>query len=81
LSGANFLRVVGQLKDRLAANPVVLQLPIGAEDKFEGLVDLVKMKAIYWEEAIVNEELTTEVSLILSSKCIFPFGFKTASIV
>ncbi len=50
-AGADFLRVVGQLKDRLAANPVVLQLPIGAEEKFEGLVDLVKMKAIYWEEA------------------------------
>ncbi len=50
-SGADFLRVVGQLKDRLAANPVVLQLPIGAEENFEGLVDLVKMKAIYWEEA------------------------------
>ncbi|WP_141698878.1 GTP-binding protein, partial [Candidatus Marithrix sp. Canyon 246] len=50
-AGADFLRVVGQLKDRLAANPVVLQIPIGAEENFEGLVDLVKMKAIYWEEA------------------------------
>jgi elongation factor G len=49
--GADFLRVVGQIKDRLGANPVPLQLPIGAEDKFQGVVDLIKMKAIYWEEA------------------------------
>jgi elongation factor G len=50
-AGANFLRVVGQLKDRLGANAVPMQLPIGAEDTFEGVVDLVRMKAIYWEEA------------------------------
>jgi elongation factor G len=50
-AGADFLRVVKQLKERLAANPVALQLPIGAEDQFEGIIDLVKMKAIYWEEA------------------------------
>ncbi|MFP4162010.1 MAG: GTP-binding protein, partial [Ectothiorhodospira sp.] len=48
-AGANFLRVVDQIKTRLAANPVPLQLPIGAEDQFEGVVDLVKMKAIYWD--------------------------------
>jgi elongation factor G len=48
--GANFLRVVGQLKDRLGANPVPLQLPIGAEEAFKGVVDLVKMKAIRWDE-------------------------------
>jgi elongation factor G len=48
--GANFLRVIGQIKDRLGANPVPVQLPIGAEDKFQGVVDLVKMKAIYWDE-------------------------------
>ncbi len=50
-AGANFLRVVEQINKRLAATPAVLQLPIGAEDKFEGIVDLIKMKAIYWEEA------------------------------
>ena len=50
-AGANFLRVVEQIKERLGSNPVPMQLPIGAEDNFEGLVDLVKMKAIYWEEA------------------------------
>lgn len=48
--GANYLRVVKQIKQRLGANPVVLQLPIGAEDSFEGVVDLIKMKAIYWDE-------------------------------
>ncbi len=50
-AGANFLRVVGQLKTRLAANPVPLQLPIGAEEKFEGVVDLITMKAIYWDDS------------------------------
>ncbi|KFK93033.1 MULTISPECIES: elongation factor G [unclassified Serratia (in: enterobacteria)] len=49
--GANFLKVVGQLKSRLAANPVPLQLAIGAEEKFTGVVDLVKMKAINWSDA------------------------------
>jgi len=39
------------MKSRLKANPVPLQVPIGAEDKFEGVVDLVRMKAIYWDEA------------------------------
>lgn len=49
-SGANFMRVYEQIKTRLKAVPVPIQLPIGAEDKFEGIVDLVKMKAIYWDE-------------------------------
>ena len=49
-TGANFLRVIGQMKDRLAANPVPLVLPIGAEEGFSGLVDLIKMKAIIWDE-------------------------------
>ncbi|WMQ74122.1 MAG: Elongation factor G [Sodalis sp.] len=49
--GANYLRVVEQLKTRLAANPVPIQLAIGAEEKFTGVVDLVKMKAINWSEA------------------------------
>jgi elongation factor G len=50
-SGADYLRVVEQIKTRLGSNPVPMQLPIGAEESFEGVVDLVKMKAIYWEEA------------------------------
>ncbi len=48
--GADFLRVVDQVRKKLAGNPVPIQYPIGAEDKFEGVVDLVKMKAIYWDE-------------------------------
>jgi elongation factor G len=48
-AGADFLRVVDMIRARLRANPVPIQLPIGAEDAFEGVVDLVKMKAIYWD--------------------------------
>jgi elongation factor G len=48
-AGANFLRVVDMIRARLRANPVPIQLPIGAEDKFEGVVDLIRMKAIYWD--------------------------------
>jgi len=48
-TGANFTRVVGQIKDRLGARPVPIQLPIGAEEQFEGVIDLVRMKAIYWD--------------------------------
>jgi len=48
-TGANFERVVGQIKDRLGARPVPIQLPIGAEEDFEGVIDLVKMRAIYWD--------------------------------
>ena len=50
-SGANFFKVYDQMKSRLKANPVPIQIPIGAEDKFEGVVDLIRMKAIYWDEA------------------------------
>ncbi len=50
-AGADYLRVVKQVRERLGANPVPIQLPIGAEDKFAGVVDLVNMKAIYWDES------------------------------
>ncbi|MDE0798468.1 MAG: elongation factor G [Nitrosomonadaceae bacterium] len=50
-AGANFLRVYEQMQTRLKAHPVPVQLPIGAEDNFEGVIDLVKMKAIYWDDA------------------------------
>jgi elongation factor G len=50
-SGADFLRVVEQVKERLGANPVPLQLPIGAEEDFKGVIDLIGMQAIYWNEA------------------------------
>ena len=49
--GANFFKVYDQMKARLKGNPVPVQIPIGAEDKFEGVVDLVAMQAIYWDEA------------------------------
>ena len=48
-SGANFARCIEQIKTRLRGNPVPIQLPIGAEDDFEGVIDLVKMNAIYWD--------------------------------
>ena len=49
-AGADFLRVVAQVKERLGANAIPVQLPIGAEEKFEGVVDLIRMKAIYWDD-------------------------------
>ena len=48
-AGANFLNVVQQMKDRLGASPVPINLPIGAEDDFEGMVDLISMKALYFD--------------------------------
>jgi elongation factor G len=50
-SGANFFKVVDQMRTRLKANPVPIVIPIGAEDTFSGVVDLLKMKAIIWDEA------------------------------
>src|SRR3978361_306890 len=50
-TGANFFKVYDQMKLRLKANPVPIVIPIGAEEKFTGVVDLRKMKAIYWDEA------------------------------
>ena len=50
-SGANFFKVYDQMRMRLKANPIPIQVPIGAEEKFEGVVDLIRMKAIYWDEA------------------------------
>lgn len=71
-AGADFLRVVEQLKTRLSANPAVLQLPIGAEDQFEGVIDLIKMKAIYWDEATLGtqffeREIPTELQTLSDS--------------
>jgi len=50
-TGADFLRVIDQLIERLGANPVAVQLPIGAEEDFVGVVDLIRMKALYWDES------------------------------
>ncbi|PCI65316.1 MAG: elongation factor G [Piscirickettsiaceae bacterium] len=66
-AGANFLRVVEQLKDRLSCNAVPLQCPIGAEDQFKGVVDLITMKAIYWSESdkgVTYEKADIPVELI-----------------
>jgi elongation factor G len=64
-AGADFLKVVGQMKDRLGANPVPIQLPIGAEDDFKGIIDLMRMKALYWDgddmgTSYKEEEIPTE---------------------
>ncbi len=50
-TGANFFKVYDQMRSRLKANPIPIQIPIGAEEKFKGVVDLIRMKAIYWDEA------------------------------
>jgi len=65
-AGADFLRVVEQLKTRLGANPVPMQLNIGAEENFKGLVDLIKMKAINWNEddlgvTFIEEDIPAEL--------------------
>ena len=57
-AGADFLRVVDQIKDRLGASPVAMQVAIGAEEHFEGVVDLVRMKAIRWKEEKMGSEFT-----------------------
>ena len=55
-AGADFLRVVEQIRKRLGANPVPMQVAIGAEEKFEGVVDLIKMKAIRWKQENMGQE-------------------------
>ncbi|MDR9499209.1 MAG: elongation factor G, partial [Hydrogenovibrio sp.] len=59
-AGANFYNVVDQVRERLGAFPVPMQIPIGAEDEFRGVVDLVKMKAIYWKEENMGVEFDYE---------------------
>ena len=49
-TGADFSRVVSQIRDRLGASPIAIQLPIGAEDKFRGVIDLIGMRAVYWDD-------------------------------
>jgi elongation factor G len=68
--GADFLRVVDEIRDRLGAVPVPVQLPIGDEDRFEGVVDLIKMKAIYWNDADLGLTFETkEVPSGMRSQC------------
>jgi elongation factor G len=66
-AGADFFRVFKQVKERLGANPVAIEVPIGAEENFKGVVDLVKMKAIYWDEStqgmkFEEKEIPTELA-------------------
>jgi elongation factor G len=69
-AGADFLRVVAHIKERLGSTPVPVQLPIGAEDKFEGVVDLIKMHALYWDETSQGTEFETrEVPESLLADC------------
>ena len=69
--GADFLRVVGQIRDRLGATAVPIQLPIGAEEGFKGVVDLVQMKAIYWDEESKGMKFTlAEVPEDMSAQCL-----------
>mgnify|MGYP001467787514 CR=1 FL=1 len=56
ITGADFYNVVQMMKDRLNANAVPIQLPIGFEDTFQGMVDLIKMKAIVYSDALGKEE-------------------------
>lgn len=53
-SGADFLRVIGQIKQRLGADAIPMQLPIGSEEGFRGVVDLIRMKAIYWDDSTMG---------------------------
>ena len=59
-SGANYYEVVRQLKDVLGANPCPIQIPIGAEETFKGVVDLIKMKAIFWHDETMGAEYSVE---------------------
>ena len=69
-SGANFFETVQQMKDILGANPVVIQVPIGAEENFKGLVDLIKMKAILWHDETMGAEYDVEeIPADLQAEC------------
>ncbi|OAI20717.1 elongation factor G [Methylomonas koyamae] len=69
--GADFLRVVSQIKSRLGASVVPMQLPIGSEDAFKGVADLLKMKAIYWSEADMGLEFVeSEIPEELLGECV-----------
>ncbi|SMC80308.1 elongation factor G [Polynucleobacter kasalickyi] len=59
-TGANFFKVHDQMRARLKANPIPLQVPIGAEENFKGVIDLVKMKAIFWDEASQGTKFSYE---------------------
>ena len=66
--GANFYNVEKQIKDRLKANPVPLQIPIGAEDNFKGVVDLIQMKALVWESDEPTNYVVKDIPADLQDK-------------
>ena len=69
-AGANFERCIDQIRSRLRGNPVAIQLPIGAEDGFVGVVDLVKMKAIFWDEETQGMKFEyREISANMRQQC------------
>ena len=69
-SGADFFETVQQMKDILGANPVVIQVPIGAEENFKGVVDLIKMKAILWHDETMGAEYDIEdIPADLADEC------------
>ncbi len=59
-SGADFFETVQQMRDILGANPVAIQIPIGAEENFKGIVDLIRMKALYWHDETMGADYTVE---------------------
>ncbi|MCX7087433.1 MAG: elongation factor G [Methylococcales bacterium] len=68
--GADFERVLAQIKDRLGANPISLQMPIGSEDKFSGVIDLIRMKSIFWNDDTKGMKFEEkEIPLNLQSAC------------
>ncbi len=69
-SGANFFEVVRQVRDVLGANPVAIQVPIGAEETFKGVVDLVTMKALFWHDETMGAEYSVEeIPASLKDEC------------
>ena len=69
-TGADFFRVVDQIRSRLGSNAIPLQVPIGAEDNFEGIVDLIKMKAIYWDEETRGAKFEErDIPEVLQDRC------------
>jgi len=69
-TGADFFRVVDQIRNRLGSNAIPLQVPIGAEDNFEGIVDLIKMKAIYWDEETRGAKFEErDIPEVLQDRC------------
>ena len=70
-TGADFFRVVEQISDRLGSNALPLQIPIGAEDSFSGVVDLIRMKAVYWDMSTMGAQFEEhEVPVELVAQCV-----------